>query len=99
MVAMARDCTSPPLGTPPKRQRVQNSPASVVTPSAALLTKSASIASNLSSSSSVQSASLDVDLDAGLVMAQLLELAEHIKAHGADRIPQDLLQPVRTPQP
>ena len=32
-------------------------------------------------------------------MAQLLELAEHIQAHGADRIPQDLLQPVRTPQP
>ena len=94
---MPRGCTSPPLGTPPKRQRVQSSPASVVTPCAALLTKSASVASNLSSSSSAGSASLDVDAE--LVMAQLLELAEHIQAHGADRIPQDLLQPVRTPQP
>ena len=91
-------CNSPPLGTPPKRQRVQSSPASVVTPSAALLTKSASVASNLSSSSSA-ACTPSLDVDAELVMAQLLELAEHIQAHGADRIPQDLLQPVRTPQP
>ena len=54
---MRKDCISPSLGTPPKRQRVQGSPASVVTPSAALLkagplTKSDSVASNLSSASS-----------------------------------------------
>ena len=54
---MRKDCISPAQGTPPKRQRTQGSPASVVTPSAALLkarplTKSDSVASNLSSASS-----------------------------------------------
>lgn len=68
----------------------------MVTPCAALLPESASIASNLSSWSSAPSASLDVDAE--IVMAQLLELAEHIQAHGTDCIPQGLLQPVRAPQ-
>ena len=69
----------------------------MVTPCAALLPDSASVASNLSSWSSAPSASYDVDAE--LVMAQLLELAAHIQAHGPDCIPQGLLQPVRAPQP
>ena len=87
---------APPLGTtstPPKK-RVLSSPASVVTPSSALVKRIRGRSSNLCT----QSAASSLEVEQGM-MVQLLELAEHIQAHGTDRIPPGLLYPVRAPTP